>query len=578
MDKFTNYNGYNEDEGYTMTELSNEESYGTQSFDTYENVESYSNQEHYEYQNTEAYAPDDYNGYTSQTNYTPQDNYYPQGSYNPQDNYAPQESYTPQDNYKPQKHSEYSEGNSYPAYGDYSNEEPYTPPNYDGVRLMDVAYDNSTYNTPQESTVSSTADSAEDSVESSLFTPLYPDGYAPANTPADVFRVTAVTEETPQEELTEAELADIRRQKVAARRKKLAARERRRRERRKQAIIRCSILLLIVILLIVGLIKLISGIWNHFEEKKKERQLSEFYATSEVTTEEPVADIDEAIVAKELPEDRDAALIILRKQAENDSTIQSICDSAAAMPDILLQNLAVNSEMKDFTLNYPAKINIVFDGNFEIELENSQVPLFLQYDERWGYADYSTDIIALRGAGPTALSMAYTYLMANGSKNPIRVADFATEKGYLDENGKTHWSLMTTGAQELGLKSTELTLDKEDMIDALEDGKLLICKMSKGDFTLEESYVVIREYKDGFFYINDPCSKARSEVGWDFKRLRSQIEKIAALEAGTGDATGDATTTGDATGDTAEDAGNGDDTSGDAAPEGDDQTAGDDAQ
>lgn len=414
---------------------------------------------------------------------------------------------------------------------------------------------------------------SKDFVGESLFEPLYPNGYVPDANPQ-----SSIRKNPEDDELTEAELADIRRQKAAARRKKIAARERRRRERRKQAIIRCSILLAIVILLIVGFVALVSGIVKSAKEKKRERELSEYYATSEVTTEEPVADIDDDIIAKELPTDRDAALTILQEQAADDSTMQSICDSAAAMPDILLQHLAVNPEMKDFTLSYPAMINIVFDGEFELEVTKGEVPLYLQFDKRWGYADYSEDIIALRGAGPTALSMAYTYLMEDGSKNPIKVADFATEMGYLDENGKTHWTLMTSGAEGLGLKATEIDTNKEDMIAALEDGGVLICKVKDGDFTTEESFILIHDYKRGFFYLNDPCSEARSQEGWDFKRLRGQIEKIVVLEAGVGEAS----TADTSNADNANDTNNGDssadsnDTSSEGAQD-DDQVMGDGA-
>lgn len=459
----------------------------------------------------------------------------------------------------------------------YAEATEYDTPNYEGVRLMDVSYSNSEYsnvtygdfqNTNSEYEIPQYSNEAYNETfeyeeippetedvnqttfhEDSIFSPLYPEGYAPTPKPDDAFRPKPQRSGYNEEELTEEELADIKRQKAAARRKKLAARERRRRERRKQAIIRCSILLAIVILLIVGLVMLISGLVDHFEEKKKERELSEYYATSEITTEEPVAEIDPEITAKVLPADRDAALTILQEQAENDSTMQSICDSAAAIPDIILQNLAINPEMKDFTLSYPAMINIVFDGEFSVELEGRDVPLYLQFDKRWGYADYSTDIVGLRGAGPTALSMAYTYLKQDGSKNPIKVADYATEKGYLDENGQTHWTLMTEGAEGLGLKSTELNVEKEAMIRALEDKKVIICMVSKGDFTTDKHFIVIRDYKDGFFYINDPTSTERSQVGWDFKRLRSQINKMCALEASAEDSSAE----GEGTGDTTED-------------------------
>lgn len=338
------------------------------------------------------------------------------------------------------------------------------------------------------------------------------------------------------EELTEAELEDIRRERAATRRRKLAARERRRRERRRQAIIRCSILLIILILIITGIVKMISGIWKHFHKNKEaDKVTEEMISTEATTTEEPVAEIDESIIAKELPADRDAALALLQAQAESDPDMMSICENAAVYPDKLLQCLAVNSEMKQFVLDYLTKISIVFDGNFSVDVPEDEVPLFLQYDEQWGYADYGSSIIGINGCGPTCLSMAYTYLKQDGSMNPIKVADFSVAGGYLDEQGDTNWALMTDGARTLGLTSEELALSKDNMITALENGKVIICSMSPGDFTRNGHFIVIREYKEGFFYVNDPNSQARSEVGWDYKRLSTQISNMWALGVGSED-------------------------------------------
>lgn len=341
-------------------------------------------------------------------------------------------------------------------------------------------------------------------------------------------------DESEEEELTEEELEQLRRRKAAARRRKIAAREERRRKRRRQAIIRCSILLLIVILIIVGLVKMVSGIWNHFHQDKKSDKITEQLKaddTEEPTTEQIKADIDEAILAQDLPADRESALEILKKQAETDPEIQGICDNAAVYPDNILMNLAVNSEMKQFAIDYPAKINITFDGDFTMDVTGDTVPLYLQFDEQWGYADYANNIVGLSGCGPTCLSMAYTYLKQDGSMNPIKIADFATEKGYIDESGNTSWTLMTEGASELGLGSEELTASKDAMTTALENGSVIICSMSSGDFTKSGHFIVIREYKDGLFYVNDPNSEARSQVGWDYERLESQIANMWAISA-----------------------------------------------
>lgn len=334
--------------------------------------------------------------------------------------------------------------------------------------------------------------------------------------------------------LTPEEIEYERRRKAAARRRKLAAREARRRKRRRQAIIRCSILLVVVILIIVGIIKMITGIWSHFHDDKKTKKTTEQMVdttSEEATTETPAPEIDEAILAKELPADREAAIELLTQQAQTDSELQSILDNVAVYPDDVLRYLAVNSEMKQFASNYPAKISITFDGNFNVDFTAGTVPLFLQFDEQWGYADYSKDIVGLRGAAPTCLSMAYTYLKQDGSMNPIKVADFATEKGYLQEDGNTANTLMTEGAAELGLKSEGLTSNKDDVITALENGNVIICSVMSGDFSKEQHFILIREYKDGLFYVNDPSSEARSQVGWDYDRLDSQIANMWVISA-----------------------------------------------
>ena len=232
-------------------------------------------------------------------------------------------------------------------------------------------------------------------------------------------------------ELTPAEIEDLRREKAAKRRKRML-REKRRKERQRQAIIRCSILIAAVILVIFLFVKIIAGIGGLIKNAQKNHKKStEAVTTEATTTEEPVAVIDEAIVAKDVPETREAALEILKAQAETNSDINNIVENAAVYPDIVLKHLAVNSELIDFTLFYPAQINIPFDGDFTIENESSEIPLLLEYDSQWGYADYGSTVLGLNGDAPTALAMAYLYLTGDGTKNPLPGQGSGSEAGGL---------------------------------------------------------------------------------------------------------------------------------------------------
>ena len=330
-------------------------------------------------------------------------------------------------------------------------------------------------------------------------------------------------------ELTDAEKEDIRREKAAKRRKQML-REKRRRERQQQMIIRWSIFIAGIILVLFIIVKIFTGIGSLIKSAKHKKTTEEV-TTEATTTEEPVAQIDENILAKAIPDTRDKAMELLNAQAETNPDIKNICENQAVYPDIVLEYLAVNSELLEFALHYPAQITVPFDGDFNIEdINTADVPLYLAYDSRWAYADYGKTVLGLNGNAPTCLSMACVYLTRDGSKNPIIIGDYSMEQGYLDENGHTDYKLMTEGAKEFGLEATELSLDKESLINALQNGEVVICAVNSGDFTKDKSFIVIKGYTNGFFYINDPSSEARSSVGWDFKRLSSQIDKMWSMK------------------------------------------------
>lgn len=315
----------------------------------------------------------------------------------------------------------------------------------------------------------------------------------------------------------------LERQRAAIRRKKIAIRRRRRKKRLIRAWTCLCIFILILLLIIIGIIKLISGIWTHFSDLKEEKSTEAIVATTEAPK---PPEIDKKILAKELPKDRETALAKLEKIAVNNPDIEGICENAAIYPDRILKELSINLEMTNFVSSYPAKINIIFDGNFETKVPKKIVPLYLQFDERWGYADYGNHILAINGDAPTCLSMAYTYLKQDGSMNPIKIADFSMEHNFVNQKGNTSTRLMTEGAELLDLTSKEIEINQKEMTNELSSGKVIICCMKSGDFTKSKKYILIHSYKNHLFYVNDPTSVARSEVGWDYNRLSKQIESL----------------------------------------------------
>ena len=77
-------------------------------------------------------------------------------------------------------------------------------------------------------------------------------------------------------------------------------------------------------------------------------------------------------------------------------------------PESLIELLEKNPEARDFVLDYPD-----YKGLQEIdisgEVEPGEIPLFLQWDERWGYEKYGSDFLAVTGCGPGRRSRAITW-------------------------------------------------------------------------------------------------------------------------------------------------------------------------
>lgn len=192
-------------------------------------------------------------------------------------------------------------------------------------------------------------------------------------------------------------------------------------------------------------------------------------------------------------------------------------------PAELLESAERNPELEDFVLNYPLKK----DELPEIDLSEYQgtdtVPLLLQWDERWGYTPYSGGPMGLTGCGPTCLSMVSIYLLDNPEYTPRYIAEFSKDNGYSVSGSGSAWALISEGGEKLGLDVEELPLDENRIVQNLKEGNPIICIMGPGDFTTTGHFIVMTDYTEGKIKINDPFSKSRSEMLWDYEKIQDQI-------------------------------------------------------
>jgi len=216
----------------------------------------------------------------------------------------------------------------------------------------------------------------------------------------------------------------------------------------------------------------------------------------------------------------------LEALAKKNSDIEAIVQNAHAYPESLLELLANNQETLSFVQNYPNRKSNAISPSLTKDDITGKIPLFLQWDKRWGYDPYGKDMLAITGCGPTCLSMVIVGLTGDLSANPGAIASFSQANGYCIDNNGTDWGLMTSGAENYGLKATEVPLWENSIINQLQAGHPLICVMGPGVFTTTGHYIVIYGYKNGEYLINDPNNIARSKQRWKYDSFENQIRNL----------------------------------------------------
>ena len=192
-----------------------------------------------------------------------------------------------------------------------------------------------------------------------------------------------------------------------------------------------------------------------------------------------------------------------------------------------LQELALkNEEALEFVYDYPTEHVKEHIVDLTEEASMDSVPLFVQWDKRWGYEKYSGNFFAASGCGPTTLSMVVVYLTHNRDASPLAVAKYSKEAGYSVDGSGSSWTLISEGCRHYGVKAKTVALDESRMKAELDAGHPIVVNVGPGDFTDTGHFMVITGYDDEGFSINDPNSIEKSGKRWLFKNISSQIRAV----------------------------------------------------
>jgi len=196
-------------------------------------------------------------------------------------------------------------------------------------------------------------------------------------------------------------------------------------------------------------------------------------------------------------------------------------------PKSLITLLKKNPETRDFVLDYPVNKDKDFTIDLSSEVRKGIIPLFLQWDERWGYEDYGSDFLAITGCGPTCLSMVRCGLSGDTKWDPLQVANMAEEAGFYVEGAGSSWDLMKTGAEKIGLTVHDVVYDEAHILEELAAGNPIICIMGPGDFTTSGHFIVLTGVDEtGKVTVCDPNSRVNSEKSWEIAELIPQIRNL----------------------------------------------------
>ena len=200
--------------------------------------------------------------------------------------------------------------------------------------------------------------------------------------------------------------------------------------------------------------------------------------------------------------------------------------SLSDYPQVVQEAFATGKENIEYLLNFP----LLQDVQYQVDISgydiSKGVPLFIQWDARWGYLPYAGNYAGLAACGPTCLSMVAYYLTGDPKYTPVYMMEYAEANGYCGNRQGTYWSFFTEGAVDLGFVVKEEYKTERKLISVLEEGKLIILSVGPGHFTSAGHFIVLTGYEDGYFTVNDPNSYANSQRKWKYDEFQDQIKNI----------------------------------------------------
>lgn len=266
-------------------------------------------------------------------------------------------------------------------------------------------------------------------------------------------------------------------------------------------------------------------------------------AITSVLHEQDVALLDEDKIVQTM---KDKMLYKLEPKYENGKMVGYILVIYDMTPDELMDKLGFDDQQRNWAgliadtisdSDYSAPVgssdnsadadlsDIVFTGRGN----SKDVVYYSQYDSRWGSKMYGkTNTIAGAGCGPSSLAICISTL-TNKTVTPPEVCEWSVKTGHRCEGSGSYHSLIPDGAAHWGVPCRGIGQSKKQLVQALQDGKLVIAIMSQGHFTRGGHFIVLRGItSQGKILVADCASYERSQKEWEINIFLNECNKGAA--------------------------------------------------
>ena len=167
-----------------------------------------------------------------------------------------------------------------------------------------------------------------------------------------------------------------------------------------------------------------------------------------------------------------------------------------------------------------------YEGVVFGEAGETEVVYYSQLDKRWTGTSYGDSTIGRSGCGPTSMSIVISTLTGQ-AVDPPYMAGWAYQNGYYCPGSGSYHSLIPEAAEAHGL-AAKGNLAAQELVDALEDGKLVVAIMAKGHFTKNGHFIVLRGVtREGKILVAAPASIERSNQEWDLSLIMNEARNGA---------------------------------------------------